>query len=59
MSLEVHGNRRYDEGQGLVESGLGSVPSTSNAAKKKENDDSDEGLLPVLLEHYLERAGVM
>lgn len=59
MSLEVQSNRRYDEGQSLVESGLGNVPSTSAQPKKKQDADDDEGLLPVILEQYLERAGVM
>lgn len=58
MSLEVQGNRRYDESQGLVETG-GLPSTTAPQAKKPADDDNDEGLLPVILEQYLDRAGVM
>ena len=46
-----------DEGQGLVELGTAhdAVPKTT--AQPKYGDDDD--LLPVVLERYLEKAGVM
>ena len=58
MSLEVQASRGYgDESQGLVESGA--VLPVNTAPKKKVEDQDDEGLLPVILEQYLEKAGVM
>ena len=64
-SLEVQGSKPYstdpgrfgEEAQGLVESGQGSGPAAGQTAKPSYQDD--EGILPVILEDYLERAGVM
>lgn len=61
-SLEVQGlqnksfgDRNYgEEAQGLVEA---QVPANQQQQKPKYEDD--EGILPVILEDYLERAGVM
>ncbi|KAJ9506812.1 aquaporin [Haematococcus lacustris] len=52
-SLEVHG--KGDERQSLVE--VRAVSSTAGPAPGKNTDDDD--MLPVILEDYLERAGVM
>ena len=61
-SLEVQskygeGNRFGEEAQGLVESGT--LPTTTTAAQAKLVYQDEEGILPVILEDYLERAGVM
>lgn len=58
-SLEVQGAKGYEtrygeEAASLVESGQTSAP----VAKQPSYQD-DEGILPVILEDYLERVGVM
>lgn len=53
MSLEV---QKYgEEGQGLVNINSGAGTSAGASAARADDDD----LLPVVLERYLERAGVM
>ncbi|GLC34859.1 hypothetical protein PLESTM_000247600 [Pleodorina starrii] len=60
MSLEVQANkydRNYmEEGEGLVETGTSSGAMKQTPAPKYGDDDD---LLPVVLERYLEKAGVM
>ncbi len=58
-SLEVQGKNFYgEETQGLVEQG-GAGPSSSVPVPAKAPYQDDEGIIPVMLEDYLERAGVM
>uniref|UniRef100_A0A7S0RKK3 Aquaporin n=1 Tax=Chlamydomonas leiostraca TaxID=1034604 RepID=A0A7S0RKK3_9CHLO len=61
-SLEVQGSKgpsaydRYgEEAEGLVESGQ----TSAQVAAAKPAYQDDEGILPVILEDYLERAGIM
>jgi aquaporin TIP len=57
-SLEVQGkgyNQYGEEAQGLVETGQ----ANSLPAPAKPTYQDDDGIIPVILEDYLERAGVM
>jgi hypothetical protein len=56
-----YGEPRYgEEAEGLVESGLRAPAHPAAPAQQgKSAYQDDEGILPVILEDYLERAGVM
>lgn len=59
-SLEVQGAKGYEaryseEAQGLVEAGQ----TSAQVATTKPHYQDDEGIIPVILEDYLERAGIM
>jgi hypothetical protein len=49
--------RLGEEAEGLVETGR--AGSVAAAAQQKASYQDDEGVLPVILEDYLERAGIM
>jgi hypothetical protein len=64
-SLEVqapkYGESRYgEETQGMLEAGKAPASNGNDTqAPAKTAHQDDEGVLPVILEDYLERAGVM